>query len=142
MEAENKERRVHHGHNVRRVRETLGIKQEALAADIGMSQQSISVYEQKKVIEDETLEKIAKALGVAPDLIKNMEDDPLTIIIENNTFGDQDRINIQNENFDNVYNPIEKIIELTNEKVALYERMLALEQEKVAMLERLLNEKK
>jgi len=39
------------------------------------------------------------------------------------------------------FNPIDKIVELYNEKIELYERMLKAEQEKNALLEKLLNEK-
>ncbi|MDY9919216.1 MULTISPECIES: hypothetical protein [Proteiniphilum] len=39
-------------------------------------------------------------------------------------------------------NPIEQILELSKEKIALYERMLELEKEKSALLEQLLKEKK
>ena len=35
----------HHGRNVKRIREMLGIKQEALAIDLGISQQAISALE-------------------------------------------------------------------------------------------------
>jgi DNA-binding XRE family transcriptional regulator len=36
------EKVVHEGRNVKRIREILGIKQEALAMDLGLSQQAIS----------------------------------------------------------------------------------------------------
>ena len=36
---------THHGHAVKRFRRTLGIKQEALAADMGISQALVSFYE-------------------------------------------------------------------------------------------------
>lgn len=65
---------THHGHAIKRYRHTLGIKQEALAADMGISQALISFYEKKKVIEDDMVEKIAKALNVALELIKELEE--------------------------------------------------------------------
>ncbi|MGV8134976.1 MAG: helix-turn-helix domain-containing protein [Mangrovibacterium sp.] len=64
----------------------LGIKQNALAAEVGMSQAMISRYKQRKVIEDDVIEKITKVLKVSPEFIKEMEEDPVTVIIENNTF--------------------------------------------------------
>lgn len=143
-----KEKNTHHGHAVKRFRHTLGIKQDALAIELGISQAMISMYESKEVIEDDMIEKFAKVLGVAPQIIKDLEEDPVTVIVENNTFekGSVGNIapysDIANENFGNTYNPVEEIIKLSQEKQALYERMLKLEQEKIALLEKLLKEKK
>lgn len=142
METTNRSRkRTHHGHAIKRLRKSLGIKQEALAADLDITQQAISLYEQKPVIEDDMLLKIAEILKVPVDLIKEAEEDPLTIIIENNIFqngssvgtiGKVDGNSIINNN------PIEKVLELSNEKMALYERILELEREKNALLQSLL----
>lgn len=131
---------THHGHAIKRYRHTLGIKQEALAADMGISQALVSFYEQKKVIDDDTINSFAKALNVAPALIKDLEEDPVTVIIENNTLEKGNIIAGDNNNFNP--DPIDRIIELANEKTALYERMLELEKEKNALLEKLLKERK
>jgi transcriptional regulator with XRE-family HTH domain len=48
---------VHEGRNVKRIREILGIKQDALAMDPGISQQAISALEQKEALDREMLEK-------------------------------------------------------------------------------------
>lgn len=48
-------------------------------------QARVSNYEQKKVLE-EVIDKLAKALNVAPEFIRELEEDPVTVIIENNTF--------------------------------------------------------
>ena len=115
-----------------------------LADMMGITQARVSNYEQKKVLEDEVIEKFTKALNVTPELIRELEEDPVTFIIENNTFAEGSVGNIAstNENFGNTYNPIEQILELNNEKTALYERMLELEKEKNALLETLLMDKK
>lgn len=141
---EQTEKNTRHGHSLKRIRKAVGKKQEALAIDLGISQQAVSFYEQKKVIEDDMLEKFAKVLDVPVDLIKEMEEDPLTIIVENNTFGDYG-IGCSYVNEDNstkTYNPIDKIIELSKEKTVLYERMLELEKEKNKMMEQILKGKK
>jgi transcriptional regulator with XRE-family HTH domain len=131
---------THHGHAIKRIRHTLGIKQDALAIELGISQAQISAYEQKKVIDDDTIEKFAKALNVAPGFIKELEEDPVTVIIENNTFekGSAAGINTIHNNPD----PVDRIIELAKEKTVLYERMLELEKEKNALLEKLLKDRK
>jgi transcriptional regulator with XRE-family HTH domain len=131
---------THHGHAIKRLRHAMGIKQDALAIDMGISQGQISAYEQRKDIDDDTIVKFAKALNVAPELIKELEEDPVTVIIENNTFekGSAAGINTIHNNPD----PVDRIIELAKEKTALYERMLELEKEKNVLLEKLLKERK
>lgn len=131
---------THHGHAIKRFRHTLGIKQDALAAELGISQTLVSNYEQKSVIEDDIIEKFAQALSISPTLIKELEEDPVTVIVENNTFekGSVGNIAANIENLENINNPIEQIMELCKEKQMLYERMLELEKEKNALLERLL----
>jgi transcriptional regulator with XRE-family HTH domain len=134
---------THHGHAIKRYRHTLGIKQEALAADMGISQALVSFYEQKKVIEDDMIDNFAKALNVAPGLIKELEEDPVTFIIENNTIDKGGIAGIYNIGcIHNNPDPIDRIVELGKEKTALYERMLELEKEKNALLEKLLKGKK
>ncbi len=144
VEQRSRNKNTHHGHAVKRFRTTLGKKQEALAADMGISQTLVSFYEKKQVIEDEMIDKFAKALNVAPELIKELEEDPVTFIIENNTFenGSVSNITGTNENCGNTYNPIEQILELSKEKTVLYERMLELEKEKCALLEQMVKERK
>jgi transcriptional regulator with XRE-family HTH domain len=139
---EKNSKNTHHGHAIKRIRHTLGIKQDALAIDLGISQAQISNYEHKKVIDNDMLEKFAKALNVAPEVIKELEEDPVTVIIENNTFekGNNNVGYITDNTITN--NPIEQILELNKEKTALYERMLELEKEKNALLEKLLRERK
>jgi transcriptional regulator with XRE-family HTH domain len=141
---EQKLKNTHHGHAIKRFRHTLGIKQEALAAEMGLSQALISTYEQRKVLNDDVIERFAKALNVAPELIKELEEDPVTLIIENNTFdkGCMAGVYYNDGDIHNNSDPIEQILELNKEKTALYERMLELEKEKSALLEKLLEDRK
>lgn len=135
------QKNTHHGHAIKRFRHTLGIKQDVLALSMGISQTLVSKYEQKKVIEDDMINQFAKALNVTPEFIRELEEDPVTVIIENNTLEAGHIIagnHIENFNSD----PVSRIIELTNEKTALYERLLEVEKEKAALLEKLLKEKK
>lgn len=142
METENvKDKKVHQGLNVSKIRRYEDIKQEDLAEKLGVSQQFISQLEQQREIGRDYLVKIAAILKVAPEVIENMEETPVSVIIENNNFenggiGYIGEVNELNQH------PVEKIIELTRENTSLYERMLANEKEKVTLLEKLLNEKK
>ena len=51
--SETNTKKIHEGRNVKRFREMLGIKQDALAADLGddWNQQKISLLEQKETID-------------------------------------------------------------------------------------------
>lgn len=134
---------IHHGRNIRRIRRASETKQGSLATAMGLSQAQISAYEQRKVINNTMIERFAKALDVAPELIRELEESPMTIIIENNTF-EEGSSNIGKVDGDNIINnnPIEQILELNKEKTALYERILELEKEKNFLMEKLLKEKK
>jgi transcriptional regulator with XRE-family HTH domain len=120
---------THIGRKISRIRELRGMKQEALASELGVSQQAVSKIEQSAEIEDEALEKIAKALGVNSDAIRNYSDEA-TINFIANTYNDNAA------SYGHYYNfsPIEKIVTLYDEKVALLERLLASEREKVELL--------
>lgn len=130
---------VHQGHNVKRIRESKGISQQGLEPLVHLSQQTISRYEDKRVIDEEMLQRFAKALEVPVEILKNMEEDAcFNYYIENNTFSD----NVNAGGILNNYNPVDEIIKLCNEKVELYERMLANEKEKISLLEKMLIDKK
>ncbi|MCM0718791.1 helix-turn-helix domain-containing protein [Parabacteroides sp. W1-Q-101] len=147
METENvKDSRVHQGANVGKIRRYEGMKQITLANELGVSQQFVSQLEQQKVIGKDYMEKIASILKVAPEVIENMEETPISVVIENNNFENgsiNSGIGYAGEfNDQKIIHPVEKIIELSKENASLYERMMANEKEKVALLEKLLNEKK
>lgn len=117
---------IHEGHNVKRIREMLGIKQDALAIDLGLTQQAVSLLEQRETLDAPTLDKVAKALGVTANAIKNFNEDATMSNISCN-FNDN-AIAFQ-------FNPIDKIVEL-------YERLLKAEKEKNDLLDKLIKQKK
>jgi transcriptional regulator with XRE-family HTH domain len=79
--------KIHHGHNIKRLREILGVKQDMLATELHITQQAVSDLEKKVQLGDEILEKIAKVLKVPVDAIKNFNDEVAVNIIAN-TFND------------------------------------------------------
>lgn len=82
-----RKRNTHDGHAIKRLRLDRQMSQAQLGQLIGFTQQSISNYEDQQVIEDEILQRFAKALDVSVDFIKELEEDkPMTYYIENNTF--------------------------------------------------------
>ena len=132
------DKQIHEGRNVKRIREMLGIKQEALALELGddWNQKKISLLEQKEVIEPQLLEEVAKALKVPVEAIKNF-DEQRAINIFSTTFNDNSAVVNNNP----VFNPIEKWMEVIEENKKLYERLLQSEREKVMLLEKMLDKK-
>lgn len=133
----NTTRPSHIGRKISKIRELRGMKQEALAMAIGVSQQTVSNIENSATIEAEMLERIAGALEVSAEGIKNFSEEAVLNII-GNTY------NVDNSsaiNYACTFNPIEKVVELFEEKERLYERLLQAEKEKVEYLEKLLSEK-
>ncbi len=66
---------MHIGRKISRVRELKGMKQETLAAAMGVTQQAISKLEQSEEVDDERLGFIAQHLGVSVDAIKNFNEE-------------------------------------------------------------------
>ena len=114
--------KVHQGKNIRRFRDILGIKQEILAVELNMTQQAVSKLEQKEVIDDETLNKVAGVLNIPVEAIKNMTDEAALNVVAN-TFNSYDTSVGNQANFHCTFNPIDKIVEL-------YERLLEAERVK------------
>lgn len=133
METSEKNTRMHLGRKISRIRELRGMKQETLAAELGISQQAISKLEQSEEIEDLTLGKIASVLGVTSEGIKNFNEETILNIISN-TFTSNDSSTINAINVQPNFNPIDKVVELYEENKKLYEKLLASEKEKIEIL--------
>lgn len=129
------------GRKISRVRELRGIKQEALAIELGVSQQSVSRMEQCEVLDNEMLERIAKALGVTSEAIKAINEEAIIQLIQNNYEGsNQGATNVGPAHYMNyqcTFNPLEKLMEVIEENKKLYERLVQSEQEKVELLKSL-----
>jgi len=111
----------------------LGIKQDVLADIMALSQQTISRFEAQEVLDDNELNKLANALNVPVEAIKNFDEMTAVNIIANS-------FNEQAIAYQYNFHPISKIIQLYEEKFELYERFLKAEQEKNALLEKLLKD--
>ncbi len=112
-------RKIHLGRNIERIREIKGVKQETLAADLGISQQAVSKMEQSESIDDEKLEQVARALGINKEAIKHFSEEAVIFNIEH--MHDNSSANYQYH-----FNPMDKVIEL-------YERMLKEKDEIIEM---------
>jgi len=131
------EQKIHQGRNVKRFREMLGIKQEALALDLGddWNQKKISLLEQKETIEDPLLQKISEVLKIPVEAFQNFDEEQAVNIIASNFHDNATGVIVNN------YNPIDKIIQLHEEKIALYERMLKEKDDMMTRLEELIKSK-
>lgn len=119
----------HVGRNLQRIRVYLGMKQEALASDLGVSQQEISKIEKQDEIEDGLLTKIAEVLGISTDVIKDFDVEKAICNINNYkdaTISPGATVTVYAAHTQQI-NPLEKVVEL-------YERLLKSEQEKIEIL--------
>lgn len=130
-------KKIHQGRNIKRFREMLGIKQEALAFDLGedWNQKKISLLEQKETIEDPLLKRISEVLKIPVEAFQNFDEEEAVNVIAN-TFGDHSIGYQKNDN--PIFNPIEQVLKLHEEKIALYERMLKEKDDMMARLEQLI----
>ena len=136
METAARKRPIHLGDHVRRMRTALGVKQSALANELGTTQQNISRIEQEEEMDEVTLERIAKVLGVSAEAIKNFTEEGAVFHIQNM----QDHASAGNFNQCS-FNPLDKLMEVMDENKKLYERLLQSERERVELLERILKQK-
>ena len=124
------EKTVHQGRAVKRIREIMGIKQDVLASELGITQQAVSQLEAKEILDSKILEDVAKILKVPVDAITHFNEDA-TISIVASTLHD----NAGSVFYNPTFNTADKIVEL-------YERLLKEKDEKIASLEKALSNKK
>lgn len=93
---------AHHGRNIKRVMDEKGVRPEVLEQALGLSAVSLIKLLKEKSLNDITLEKVAKALNVPVETIKELSEDNISIsnVVENNTYNvenkDQAASNINN----------------------------------------------
>ncbi len=77
--------KIHEGRNVKRFREMLGIKQDALAFDLGddWNQQKISLLEQKETIDASILAQISAVLKIPVEVMQNFDEEQAVNVIAN-----------------------------------------------------------
>lgn len=88
------------------------MKQEALAIALGVSQQTLSNIENSEKVEEALLEKVAQALEVSVEGIKNFSEEAVLNIIGNTYHVD----NSSAVNYGCTFNPLDKVIALSRGK--------------------------
>ncbi len=133
--------KVHEGRNVKRFREMLGIKQDALAYELGddWNQKKISLLEQKETIDVPLLQQISAVLKIPVEAFQNFDEEQAVNVIAN-TFSDF-KDSASAINLHPVFNPVESVLKMHEEKMALYERMLKEKDEMMTELKKLINNK-
>ncbi|MBS7254521.1 helix-turn-helix domain-containing protein [Flavobacterium branchiicola] len=129
----------HIGRNISRIRELKGIKQEALAFEIGISQQTVSNIEASEKVDHERLLDIAKALGVTVEAIENFSEESVFNFFNNfydNSVSHSNGQGASGPIF--TFNPLDKMVELYERLVQAEKDLVQAEKEKVEYLEKLL----
>jgi transcriptional regulator with XRE-family HTH domain len=112
---------MHIGHNIKRIREIQGIKQEAFGqlCRSKYSQQRISDFENMVALDEPLLDELAAALGVTPEFVKSFKDENVIYNIQHShTFNDNSTNSSQhtqptfnNDGSDKLVALLEKFIE-------------------------------
>src|SRR5687767_14083522 len=115
-------KKVHHGRNIKRFREMFGMKQEALALELGedWSQKKVSRLEENEDVEVDILEQVAKVLKSPKEAIKNFNEE--AAIKYFNTFNDNSGSGSCSTSSTFHFNSPEDFIKLVDENKKLYER--------------------
>ncbi len=132
------EQKIHQGRNIKRFREMLGIKQEALAYELGeeWNQKKISLLEQKEEVDTPLLEQISQVLHIPVEAFRNFDEEQAVNVIANTySFQDfKDNAVASGFSYQPSFNPVDKMVEL-------YERMLEQQKEMIEKLEKLIQNK-
>ncbi|WP_337966880.1 helix-turn-helix transcriptional regulator [uncultured Flavobacterium sp.] len=128
----------HIGRNISRIRELRGMKQEALAEAIGISQQSVSSIESSEEVETKRLVEIAKALGVTVEAIENFSEESVFNFFNNFYDNSSSQGNSFNQGMFATFNPLDKVVELYERLIQAEKELVQAEKEKVEYLENLL----
>jgi transcriptional regulator with XRE-family HTH domain len=143
--------KIHEGRNVKRFREMLGIKQEALAYELERAspelaegtwnQKKISLLEQKETIDAPLLQQISTALKIPVEAFQNFDEEQAVNIISNIVTNNDNAVMHSLYSHQPTFNPIDKVVQLYDEKIALYERMLKEKEDMMAELKKLIEKK-
>ncbi len=125
------EKSVRIGPNIKFLRNLKGLKQEAVAIELGISQAEYSLIENSDTVDDQIIFQIAQIINVTPEIIKEFNENQAFYSIENKV--ENTTITENAHGIHQVFSPVEKVVEL-------YERLLASEKEKIEILKSKLND--
>jgi transcriptional regulator with XRE-family HTH domain len=133
------ERKIHHGKNIARFRQMLGIKQEALATLLhdDWTQVNISRLESKEEIDDALLAEVSAALKIPVEAIKQFDEEQVVNIISNTITNNDNAVMHSLYSYQPTFNPIDKLIEVMEENKKLYVELLKEKEERIRLLTRI-----
>jgi len=130
-------RSIHHGINIRMLREMAQMNQKGLGDKLNKSQQYVSEIESKEILDDETIQAVAKALNVDPQYITDWITDNAQNIFNIDKMGEGEGSTnmVGTNNFEtnhevHIY-PIDKVCQL-------FERLIEEKQERISELEKMI----
>jgi transcriptional regulator with XRE-family HTH domain len=130
--------RIHEGRNVKRFREMLGIKQEALAFELGedWNQRKVSLLEQKETIDVATLQQVSAVLKVPVEAFQNFDEEQVVNIVTNTftDFKDNASASPVAMNYQCTINTAEKWLEALEEIKRLNAELLKVKDEQIELL--------
>lgn len=128
------EKKVHEGRNIKRFREMMGMKQDALAWELGeeWNQQKISLLEQRERVDEDILQRIAGALKVPAEALKTFDEEQVINIITNNMPSDNATGTVNY--YPNFFNPMDKWVETLEEVKRLNAEIIKSKDEQIALL--------
>lgn len=108
------EKKIHHGKNITRFRQMLGMKQDLLASIMGddWNQMKISRLEGKEEIEDGILDEVARALKIPVEAIKNFDEEAAISIVANTVNNHDNATGNSLFSYYPTFNPVDKIVEI------------------------------
>lgn len=110
----------------------LGIKQQVLAGRLGetWTQKKISILEQKEFIPPSLLNRLSGALGVPVEALSDFDTETMLRLVRKYC-----KDGLYRKSLDWSADPMRKIIQLYEERIALLERLLESEKQKVTLLD-------
>lgn len=124
----------HQGRQVKRFRESIGMKQEVLADALKTSQQNISYYEKQETLDEDLFSRLALSMGVDPGILKDF--DASSTVFNIQEMKDHSQAIENNDHPIYNFNPIDKIVEQASKIEELYKDLLQSERDKVELLKR------
>lgn len=138
--------KIHHGQNIKRLREFLGLKQDALAFELGenCNQKKVSLLEQKELVDPQIVSTIADFFQISEIALKQFDAKTVLQCIDNEfsnkkTFSDNMIEPLDNVESATVDRYCQEKLTLTEMAVKLYHERNSLYREMLHENEKLIN---
>lgn len=137
------EKKIHEGRNIKRFREMLGIKQDALAWELGedWNQKKVSLMEAREQVEEDLLGRVASILKIPVEAFKTFDEEQMITIIQNTITSNNDNAVGFSYNHQPTFNPLDKLMEAFEEVKRLNAEVITAKEEQIKLLERMLDPK-